>query len=424
MRLLISFINQLLAFNITEQKANYEILLDTQSFVNTNIKIEHGPIGWGFFASENIPAGEQLIRIDRRDQITIANVTETMKDEVLNWGDKVNDEGPDCVDGLTMFLLVEMEKGFDSSYFNYIQTLPTSHDTVLERWPERFDEFLQTSTRATNIQDKESAKQRYKLIQKLLGPNRFTFDQFHTAHLNVVSRFKDDIYPDNQSNNPSWLFDDEACGSMAPIFDMVNHSADPNCFWDFDSDAVWITAKQNIPMGSELFIDYGTTFNNELARVYGFTLKNSESYIIISESDVRYFHCTEELKVPFAECTIEPQFDIEDNAWIDDHCQIQESDMLQQYQDFYFGSFPGVSSNAELWLSKFLYWITEGRRREYFKINEKVQEYPFTSDELIYKSMIINLMKSEAIVVKNCLVPFQNQAVKKAIRYQNESDNL
>ena len=118
--------------------------------------------------------------------------------------------------------------------------------------------------------------------------------------------------------------------------------------------------------------------------------------------------------------------------------------MLQQYQDYYFGSYPGVcklnrshlkgvllfmnflylAPTAELWESKFLYWITEGRRREYFKINEKVQEYPFTSDEMIYKSMIINLMRSEAIVVQNCLVPFQNQAVKKAIKYQNESDNL
>ena len=155
----------------------------------------------------------------------------------------------------------------------------------MERWPERFDEFLQTITRATNIQDKESAKQesiltplyhklfissvitlafidfaifsecvnesfikRYKLIQKLLGPDRFTFAQFHAAHLNVVSRFKDDIYPDNHPGHPSWLVDDETCGSMAPIFDMVNHSADPNCFWDFDSNAVWITSKHNIPM--------------------------------------------------------------------------------------------------------------------------------------------------------------------------------
>lgn len=55
----------------------------------------------------------------------------------MNWEAKINgqienevtDEGPDCVDGLTMFLLLEMEKGSNSSYFNYIQTLPTSHDT-------------------------------------------------------------------------------------------------------------------------------------------------------------------------------------------------------------------------------------------------------------------------------------------------------
>ena len=59
-------------------------------------------------------------------------------------------------------------------------------------------------------------------------------------------------------------------------------------------------------------------------------------------SDVRYFHCTEELKVPFEECPIEPQFNIEDHAWIDSYCQIQESDTLQKYQDFYFGSYPGI----------------------------------------------------------------------------------
>lgn len=121
------------------QHANffYKAKNKQKSFVNTNIKIEYGPIGWGFFASKDIPAGEQLIRIERRDQITIANVTDTLQHEALNWeakvegqdGDDVTDEGPDCVDGLTMFLLLEMEKGSNSSYFNYIQTLPTSHDT-------------------------------------------------------------------------------------------------------------------------------------------------------------------------------------------------------------------------------------------------------------------------------------------------------
>jgi len=110
----------------------------------------------------------------------------------------------------------------------------------------------------------ESCVKRYKLIQKLLGPDRFTFAQFHAAHLNVVSRFKDDIYPDNQPDHPSWLVDDETCGSMAPIFDMVNHSADPNCFWDFDSDAVWITAKHNIPM-VRLKLSHFHAFKNHFA---------------------------------------------------------------------------------------------------------------------------------------------------------------
>ena len=43
--------------------------------------------------------------------------------------DEDGDDGPDCIDGLTMFLLLEMEKGTNSSYYDYIQVLPTSHET-------------------------------------------------------------------------------------------------------------------------------------------------------------------------------------------------------------------------------------------------------------------------------------------------------
>ena len=53
----------------------------------------------------------------------------------MNWEAKLavkdedGDDGPDCIDGLTMFLLLEMEKGTNSSYYDYIQVLPTSHET-------------------------------------------------------------------------------------------------------------------------------------------------------------------------------------------------------------------------------------------------------------------------------------------------------
>ena len=137
--MLMTIVSNILVSNINVTNINVHFNEQRKSFVNRNIKIEHGPIGWGFFASADIPAGDQLIRIERRDQITISNVTDTLKDEALNWGTKltIKDqestdggvEGPDCLDGLTIFLLLEMEKGTNSSYFNYIQTLPTSHDT-------------------------------------------------------------------------------------------------------------------------------------------------------------------------------------------------------------------------------------------------------------------------------------------------------
>ena len=44
----------------------------------------------------------------------------------------------------------------------------------------------------------------------------------YLAHLRVVSRFLDDEYPESVQN-PLWI-EDDSCGALAPIFDMVNHS--------------------------------------------------------------------------------------------------------------------------------------------------------------------------------------------------------
>ena len=69
---------------------------------------------------------------------------------------------------------------------------------------------------------------RYALMRAALGnrADEIDLEKFHIAHLNVVSRFKDDVYPEGLVT-PDWIKDDyEVCGSLAPIFDMVNHSDD------------------------------------------------------------------------------------------------------------------------------------------------------------------------------------------------------
>ena len=113
--------------------------------------------------------------------------------------------------------------------------------------------------------------------------DHINLDKFHVAHLNVVSRFKDDVYPEGVET-PDWIVDDyENCGCLAPVFDMVNHSDDTNSDWDYDETGVWIHAIKPIGVYEELFINYGTDFNHDLARVYGFTLPEKKAYLTFNE---------------------------------------------------------------------------------------------------------------------------------------------
>ena len=126
---------------------------------------------------------------------------------------------------------------------------------------------------------------RYALMRAALGnrADEIDLEKFHIAHLNVVSRFKDDVYPEGLVT-PDWIKDDyEVCGSLAPIFDMVNHSDNTNCDWEYDETGVWIHAIKPISIYEELFINYGSEFNHDLARVYGFTLPDKAAYLTFNE---------------------------------------------------------------------------------------------------------------------------------------------
>ena len=63
----------------------------------------------------------------------------------------------------------------------------------------------------------------------------------------------------------------------------VNHAEEPNCEWDYDETGVVIKTDETIEKDEELFIDYGETFNSELARIYGFTVKRKQQYFEIDE---------------------------------------------------------------------------------------------------------------------------------------------
>ena len=117
--------------------------------------------------------------------------------------------------------------------------------------------FFQMYIHSPLIMSPDSSK-RWKRLDSLI-PNRFTFDEFHIAHLTGATRIKEDIYPKGVES-PKWIHideDDGYCGALAPVFDMINHSSTPNCMWDYDSDSVKIITLRSVEKDEELFIDYG-----------------------------------------------------------------------------------------------------------------------------------------------------------------------
>jgi len=63
--------------------------------------------------------------------------------------------------------------------------------------------------------------------------------------------------------------------SMVPYFDLLNHSAAPNCGHRFDDSrqSYVVTATSDIASGEECTISYGHLSNGSLLRLYGFTLE-------------------------------------------------------------------------------------------------------------------------------------------------------
>ena len=90
-------------------------------------------------ALEKILKDESIVSIKREDQINVEQVIESV-------GNELESENPfDCVEMLALFLCIERKKGADSKYAHYLNILPDSFDTVLERWPDKFDEILPVS---------------------------------------------------------------------------------------------------------------------------------------------------------------------------------------------------------------------------------------------------------------------------------------
>ena len=114
--------------------------------------------------------------------------------------------------------------------------------------------------------------------QQINPTDKITRTEFEIAYSIVTTRYKEDE-PD--FDKPEWFEEEETCGSLVPVFDMINHHHEPNCDWNVEN-GVEIITQDKIEKGRELFIAYGSHGNDLLIQYYGFT--SSDQYVSITFS--------------------------------------------------------------------------------------------------------------------------------------------
>merc|ERR1711990_739313 len=235
--------------------------------------------GWGMYTREDLEEEETVLDISREFQINIETAVEVITSNQVPFNTR-DDSVIDCVEALALFLCIEARKGEKSIYWPQLRILPKDFSSQLENWPEKFDKLLPPYMVEVRKAANDARVEKFKIIEKLYNKNkpeveRITPEEFAMAYTTVYTRYKEDVVPE-EIKFPNWLEHEEGCGSLVPIFDMINHSHDPNCDWNID-DGVLIYADEPIKAGSELFIQYGPQFNDRLVQYYGFSLARMDN---------------------------------------------------------------------------------------------------------------------------------------------------
>lgn len=160
---------------------------------------------------------------------------------------------------------------------SYLDSLPSSFDTVPLLWKAEDAKRLPASTRVYLAKQKVVFRKHHGLAQayirshEKLGPllHGFTEEEFLWAWLVVNSRC---IY---QELSPQSTRDDNyAC---APLIDMINHvpSSVPHCKLSYDIKGLSVISQNSYEMGDEVYISYGAHSNEALLCEYGFVLHNN-----------------------------------------------------------------------------------------------------------------------------------------------------
>ena len=101
----------------------------------------------------------------------------------------------DCVEGLAITLILEMRKGSLSKWYDYIVMLPSNFDTIMEYWPDKFDDLLPPYLLEDKTASKRKRNHEFEKTKKLfetMGLSELTHEEYARAITLVFTRYKQD----------------------------------------------------------------------------------------------------------------------------------------------------------------------------------------------------------------------------------------
>ncbi|XP_067674441.1 SET domain-containing protein 4-like isoform X2 [Haliotis asinina] len=230
--------------------------------------------GRGLRANKPIHKGEIIVSIPESALITTNTVFRSDIGAILK--KCVPPLSPQRV--LSIFLVWEWEKGTTSSWYPYIQTLPSTFSTPLyftrqelERLPPSV--YVRSISEQTRVQDIFASIRDF--LQKHVSDFKaFTYERFRWAWCVVNTR---SVYVKIQESPYLSLMERETNVALAPYLDLLNHSAEAKveARVNEESGRYEIVTADEYQKYDQVFIHYNPYSNDELFIEYGFTLPHN-----------------------------------------------------------------------------------------------------------------------------------------------------
>ncbi len=221
---------------------------------------EGGPAGRYVQATEDIPAGQEVLRVPKSAMLTVEAARKSQIGRKLANADM---DSPGGHYWLSAYLIAERRRKA-SAILPYLETLPEEFPTVPLFFPKESLPLLKGSFAARLL-----VKRREMLCRDLLSLRRavpefsdVSIKELFWARTAVITR----------------VFGITVGGSLTealiPMADMLNHRRPPDIDWAYeDSEGAFIMkAARNIKGGDEVCNSYGRKPNGRLLIHYGFAL--------------------------------------------------------------------------------------------------------------------------------------------------------